>query len=114
MSEYKLSKECALPWNLDVRSKTYMAIRNANNNPTGLVLMCTGTPSQKAAADYAVACANLMPEAVELLGKCVSELRRRCDYCASKDGRACIHCSNSETRTEIYALLAKLEGGETA
>lgn len=63
---------------------------------------------------YAVQCANLMPEAVELLGKCVSELQRRCDYCAGKDGRACIGCSNSETRAEIDALLAKLEGGETA
>ena len=62
MSEYKLSKGCALPWNLDVRSKTYMAIRNGSNEPTGLVLVCTGTPSQRAAADYAVACANLMPK----------------------------------------------------
>lgn len=98
MSEYKLSKECALPWNLDVRSKTYMAIRNANNNPTGLVLMCTGTPSQRAAADYAVACANLMPEAVEVIRDLIG-IAAVLDYGAD----------NAVTRAK--QLFAKLEGG---
>ncbi len=60
--------------------------------------------------EYLVKCANLMPEAVELLGKCAIEMQKRCDYCAGKDGRACIGCSNSEMRTEIHALLAQLEG----
>lgn len=111
MSEYKLSKECALPWNLDVRSKTYMAIRNANNNPTGLVLMCTGTPSQKAAADYAVACANLMPEAVELLDDAQNIMKWTCELC---DGEACGRCGGCDVKgigSRIAALLAKLEGG---
>lgn len=55
--------------------------------------------------------ANLMPEAVELLGKCAREIQNRCDFCAGSYGRACIGCSNLETRAEIHALLAKLEGG---
>lgn len=62
------------------------------------------------ALEYMVKCANLMPEAVELLGKCAIEMQKRCDYCAGKGGRACIGCSNSEMRTEIHALLAQLEG----
>ena len=65
--------------------------------------------ARKAVLAYIVTCANLMPEAVEVLDKCTSELLKRCDYCAGKGGRACIGCSNSEMRAEIHALLAKLE-----
>lgn len=67
--------------------------------------------AEREALQYAVRCANLMPEAVELLGKCAREIQNRCDFCAGSYGRACIGCSNSETRAEIHALLAKLEGG---
>ena len=69
------------------------------------------TERKRAAMSYLVQCANLMPEAVELLGKCAIEMQKRCNYCAGKGGRACIGCSNSEMRTEIHALLAKLKGG---
>lgn len=83
--------------------------------PAGELRLCyvsrPDTERKRAAMSYLVHCANLMPEAVELLGKCAIEMQKRCDYCAGKGGRACIGCSNSEMRTEIHALLAKLEGG---
>ena len=75
------------------------------------IIPATDYEPKKAARQYLVQCANLMPEAVELLGKCAREIQNRCDFCAGSYGRACIGCSNLETRSEIHALLAKLEGG---
>ena len=63
MTKNRLGSVCgALPWKLDMRSSTFAVIRNAQNLTTGIVLECTGTPTQKAVMEYIVQCANLMPE----------------------------------------------------
>ena len=63
MTKNRLGSVCgALPWKLDMRSSTFAVICNAQNLSTGIVLECTGTPTQKAAMKYIVQCANLMPE----------------------------------------------------
>jgi hypothetical protein len=63
MTKNRLGSVCgALPWKLDMRSATFAVICNAQNLSTGIVLECTGTPTQKAAMNYIVQCANLMPE----------------------------------------------------
>lgn len=103
-------KEFPLPWGVEFRD-TAAFIRPVDMPEQYSIFLDTNIPDHIGAVRYAVQCANLMPEAVELLGKCAIEMQKRCDYCAGKGGRACIGCSNSEMRTEIHALLAKLEGG---
>lgn len=102
----KLEKDFSLPWHLQ-RVGEASEIITASGNPL-FYIKCGKTEQDWNACEYLVHCANLMPEAVELLGKCAIEMQKRCDYCAGKGGRACIGCSNSEMRTEIHALLAKL------
>lgn len=119
MTKNRLGSVCgALPWKLDIRSSTYAGIRNAQNEPTGIVLMSTGTPTQKAAMNYIIQCANLMPEAVELLKTADKKLIDLCYTCfnamdAAGLGRFvdCKNCNVESLDTGIKALLAKLEGG---
>ena len=103
-----------LPWNIETdEDESFWMITPAR----GGSFLDFGTIKVPKYADvrdvmnYIILCANLMPEAVELLGKCAREIQNRCDFCAGSYGRACIGCSNLETRAEIHALLAKLEGG---
>lgn len=100
-----------LPWKAQCRG-TWEHIDAENGKGCNIcIIPATDYEPKKAARQYLVQCANLMPEAVELLGKCAREIQNRCDFCAGSYGRACIGCSNLETRAEIHALLAKLEGG---
>lgn len=111
MTKNRLGSVCgALPWKLDIRSSTYAGIRNAQNKPTGIVLMSTGTPTQKAAMNYIIQCANLMPEAVELLKAAQETMNEACTVCAEDLGERCATCDREEIDRRITALLAKLEG----
>ena len=99
MTKNRLGSVCgALPWKLDIRSATLAVICNAQNLSTGIVLECTGTPTQKAAMNYIIQCANLMPEAVEVIRDLIG-IAAVLDYGAD----------NAVTRAK--QLLAKLEGG---
>ena len=100
-----------LPWGTTKEKDVVFINGQGWNIPVIIAEGSVAECAEREALRYAVQCANLMPEAVEVLDKCTSELLKRCDYCAGKGGRACIGCSNSEMRTEIHALLAKLEGG---
>ena len=63
MTKNRLGSVCgALPWKLDMRSSTFAVICNAQNLSTGIVLECTGTPTQKTVMNYIIQCANLVPE----------------------------------------------------
>ena len=101
----RVGEDFSLPWHLQ-RVGEASEIITASGNPL-FYIKCGKTEQDWNACEYLVHCANLMPEAVELLGKCAIEMQKRCDCCAGKGGRACIGCSNSEMRTEIHALLAK-------
>ena len=111
MTKNRLGSVCgALPWKLDIRSSTYAGIRNAQNEPTGIVLMSKGTPTQKAAMNYIIQCANLMPEAVRLLNEALRIIEKACIACANIDAYHCGFCGREETTQEIKEFLAKLEG----
>lgn len=63
------------------------------------------------ALKYIVQCANLMPEAVELLDDAQNIMKWTCELC---DGEACGRCGGCDVKgigSRIAALLAKLEGG---
>ena len=71
------------------------------------------------ALKYLVQCANLMPEAVELLRSADEKLLDLCCTCVNAMSEAgysvdCKNCNVESLDTSIRALLAKLEGGETA
>ena len=105
MTKNRLGSVCgALPWKLDIRSSTYAGIRNAQNEPTGIVLMSTGTPPQKAAMNYIVQCANLMPETVAII-------KDLCDAAMAADSSIRGLEMTEKVIQRAEALLAKLEGG---
>ena len=63
------------------------------------------------ALEYMVKCANLMPEAVELLKAAQETMNEACTVCAEDLGERCATCDREEIDRHITALLAKLEGG---
>lgn len=66
----------------------------------------------RAAMKYIVRCANLMPEAVELLKDTNTKLKQLCEICGFENiGNECIRCTMPGFVTRVDALLAKLEGG---
>ena len=70
--------------------------------------------ARKAVLAYIVTCANLFPEAVELLKAAQETMNEACTVCAEDLGERCATCDREEIDRRITALLAKLEGGETA
>lgn len=67
--------------------------------------------ARKAVLAYIVTCANLMPEAVELLKAAQEIMNEACTVCAENLGERCAICDREEIDRRITALLAKLEGG---
>lgn len=68
--------------------------------------------------NYIVQCANLMPEAVEIIKlACFSPCRDLCKYAKngapSVDVPECDYCPEGAHYERAKAFLAKLEGGET-
>lgn len=119
MTKNRLGSVCgALPWKLDMRSSTFAVICNAQNLSTGIVLECTGTPTQKTVMNYIIQCANLMPEVVALLKSADEKLIDLCNTCCNAMDAAglgrfvdCKNCNVESLDTSIKALLVKLEGG---
>ena len=68
------------------------------------------TERKRAAMSYLVQCANLMPEAVELLKAAQETMNEACTVCAEDLGERCATCDREEIDRRITALLAKLEG----
>lgn len=69
--------------------------------------------------DYVVRCANLMPEAIEIIKlACFSPCRDLCKYAKngapSIDVPECDYCPEGAFYERAKDFLAKLEGGETA
>ena len=74
------------------------------------------TERKRAAMSYLVHCANLMPEAVELLKSADEKLLDLCCMCVNAMSEAgysvdCKNCNVESLDTNIKELLAKLEGG---
>lgn len=69
------------------------------------------TKEGRAALEYMVKCANLFPEAVELLKAAQETMNEACTVCAEDLGERCATCDREEIDRRITALLAKLEGG---
>ena len=69
------------------------------------------TERKQAAMSYIIQCANLMPEAVELLKAAQETMNEACTVCAEDLGERCATCDREEIDRRITALLAKLEGG---
>ena len=71
--------------------------------------------ARKAVLAYIVTCANLMPEAVEVLNEADDHmgalLAAVCDDCPKLGTEDCEECPPYKTLRKIGALLAKLEGG---
>lgn len=61
--------------------------------------------------EYLVKCANLMPEAVELLKAAQETMNEACTVCAEDLGERCATCDREEIDRRISAFLSKLEGG---
>lgn len=64
--KYKLGKVCALPWTMNILSKSFISLCNGAKEPMGITIGCT-TPTQMNAVRYMVDCANLMPEAESII-----------------------------------------------
>lgn len=67
--------------------------------------------AEREALQYAVQCANLMPEAVELLKAAQETMNEACTVCAEDLGERCATCDREEIDCRITAFLSKLEGG---
>lgn len=105
----KLEKDFSLPWHLQ-RVGEASEIITASGNPL-FYIKCGKTEQDWNACKYLVHCANLMPEAVELLDDAQNIMKWTCELC---DGEACGRCGGCDVRgmgSCIAALLAKLEGG---
>ena len=99
----------ALPWTIKHYGE-FDAIFSA-----GELRLCyvsrADTERKKAALNYMVRCANLMPAATRLLNEALRIIEKACIACANIDAYHCGLCGREETTREIKALLAKLEGG---
>ena len=106
----------SLPWAIQ-RKGTWEHINSHNGEGLNICIMpYTDFEPKKAARQYLVQCANLMPEAVELLKAAdekLLDLCRTCDNAMSEAGYLvdCKNCNVESLDTNIKELLAKLEGG---
>ena len=101
-----------LPWKMQRRG-TWEYINAENGSGLGIcIIPATDYEPKKAARQYLVQCANLMPEAVELLKDTNTKLKQLCEICGFENiGNECIRCTMPGFVTRVDALLAKLEGG---
>lgn len=106
-----------LPWNIETdEDESFWMITPAR----GSSFLDFGTIKVPKYADvrdvmnYIVQCANLMPEAVELLKAAQETMNEACTVCAEDLGERCAICDREEIDRRITALLAKLEGGDIA
>lgn len=60
--------------------------------------------------DYLTTCANLMPEAIEIIKYALEQESARCEQCQRKN-QDCPSCRHSDRIYNMKKLLAKLEGG---
>ena len=78
-------------------------------------IKCGKTEQNRNACQYLVRCANLMPEAVEVLDEADDHmgalLAAVCDDCPKLGTEDCEECPPYTTLRKIGVLLAKLEGG---
>lgn len=99
-----------LPWKMQRRG-TWEYINAENGSGLDIcIIPSTDYEPKKAARQYLVQCANLMPEAVELLDDAQNIMKWTCELC---DGEACGRCGGCDVKgigSRIAALLAKLEG----
>ena len=110
----KLEKDFSLPWHLQ-RVGEASEIITASGNPL-FYIKCGKTEQDWNACKYLVHCANLMPEAVELLKSADEKLLDLCCTCVNAMSEAgysvdCKNCNVESLDTNIKELLAKLEGG---
>ena len=70
--------------------------------------------ARKDALKYLIQCANLMPECAEALKQAKKELAGICEWCNTCPSNGRKLCETGSAIENITALLAKLEGGETA
>lgn len=106
-----------LPWGVEFRD-TAAFIRPVDMPEQYSIFLDTNIPDHIGAVRYAVKCANLMPEAVEVLNEADDHmgalLAAVCDDCPKLGTEDCEECPPYKTLRKIGVLLAKLEGGETA
>lgn len=106
-----------LPWTIQ-RKGTWEHINSHNGEGLNICIMpYTDFEPKKAARQYLVQCANLMPEAVEVIKMaCFSPCRDLCKYAKngapSVDVPECDDCPEGAYYERAKAFLAKLEGGE--
>ena len=101
----KLGKDFSLPWHLQ-RVGEASEIITASGNPL-FYIKCGKTEQDWNACEYLVHCANLMPEAVELLKAAQETMNEACTVCAEDLGERCATCDREEIDRRITALLAK-------
>lgn len=96
-----------LPWKMQCRG-TWEHINAENGKGCNIcIIPATDYEPKKAARQYLVQCANLMPEAVEVIKDLVMIMEQP-DYAPES-----LDCSDYVVQ-RAKELLAKLEGGETA
>ena len=110
-------KEFPLPWGVEFRD-TAAFIRPVDMPEQYSIFLDTNIPDHIGAVRYAVQCANLMPECVNMLKEAdmymTSMLVGLCNDCPDKGTEMCRVCKLKTVLDDIKTLLAKLEGGETA
>lgn len=108
--KHKFEEYFQLPWSVEFQD-TAAFIKSVNMPKQDSIFVDTNIDAHVGAVCYAVACANLMSEAVELLDDAQNIMKWTCELC---DGEACGRCGGCDVKgigSRIAALLAKLEGG---
>lgn len=113
--KHKFEKYFPLPWDIETdEDESYWMITPARGS-SFLDFGAIKVPKFADVRDvmnYIILCANLMPEAVELLKDTNTKLKRLCEICGTENiGNECIRCTMPGLVTRVDALLAKLEGG---
>lgn len=104
-----------LPWKAQCRG-TWEHINAENGKGCNIcIIPATDYEPKKAARQYLVQCANLMPECVNMLKEAdtymTSMLVGLCNDCPDKGTEMCRVCKLKTVLDDIETLLAKLEGG---
>lgn len=104
-------KFLSLPWAIQ-RKGTWEHINSHNGEGLNICIMpYTDIEWKKAARQYLVLCANLMPECAEALKQAKKELAGICEWCNTCPSNGRKLCETGSAIENITALLAKLEGG---
>ena len=106
--KHKFEEYFPLPWETTKEKDVVFVNGQGWNIPViiaeGSVVEC----AEREALRYAVQCANLMPEVVEVLKQALDGIEEACCYHNQYTCPSCSWCTAESAKNKISALLAKL------